>query len=643
MTDSPLPCVISIDPPMSRDLDDAIAAVRDSDGGWTVDVCIPDVPSVVVPGSPTDVSARRMVTSRYRGSFVKDAMLPEDVVNGLSLSPRRSTPMCWFRIALSRDLVVTGISVSTIRHRTAARLTYLEADEALADPASRWHDRLVPLWDLAVALHASRRMRTGAAFDPDNHFYTDEEGMVSHLRAKESHRTHLLVMEIMIMTNAALAAHCAKAGIPIVYRNHVPQDTSSGFRTAVVNELREIEGLDAFAAAERLKGIGARIGRARFETNPGGHWGLDVPAYAWFTSPLRRYCDVVNLRALVHGVADDALTETAAHVQTVTTDLKDRISADHGQRARRAIAGHVISGHAAVLADWDLHTVLRACSENGVIDDLLVTDLRRRLARGVMSGKDVESVFTFGRDVLDPSVVSEVETWLRNDAQRQTMLARDMVERQRIVRIPTLPGGGDDVHGAMLRIAEILEIEWPDAPPATTDRDAVVDAARDHPNPKGALLELATAKGATVTFDDPVRVGADHAPRFTVVARWRLGETRLDERGSASTVKAAAREASWLLLDTLNDDVRVEPVTETKGPVQNAEKHPKNVLLEYAQAHGGRLTFENAVRKGPDHSPSFSVRATYEHVGREIVGTGSGASRKEAEKAAAREIIERMG
>jgi exoribonuclease R len=71
-----MPTVISIDPPHSRDLDDAVSVVKDADG-WTVDVCVPDVPSLVHPGDPLDERAMRRVMKRYVGSIIKEPMIQD--------------------------------------------------------------------------------------------------------------------------------------------------------------------------------------------------------------------------------------------------------------------------------------------------------------------------------------------------------------------------------------------------------------------------------------------------------------------------------------------------------------------------------------------------------------------------------------
>lgn len=637
------PCVISIDPPLSRDLDDAIHAERQGDG-WILDVCIPDVPSLLEVGSPEDMEARRKVLTRYGGSFIKDGMLSEAMVASLSLSPHRRTPMCWFRIVLDSDLRPVDVNIRTIKHRTDARLTYLEADGILKDSRHPRHRAVQDMWELAMALHARRRLRTGAAFDPERHVYTTEDGIVAQLSAKESHQTHLLVMEIMILANEALALHAQRTGAEIIYRNHVPREASSGLREEFVREMQAVRGLSSEEALERLRHLNARLGAATFGVTAQGHWGLDVPAYAWFTSPLRRYCDVVNLRAIVHGMRDGDAVATARHIDETMRTAKEASSMHHGFRSRSQIARQIAVNDLKGLDAWDVHTIMRACNENGIIDPIVDTIVRQRMAEGRMTGKDIESVFVTGRDVLDAEVVTEMTQWLLADRQRQFVLAKDMVLRQRIEDMPRKADGTPDTLAAMRAVAERLGIMLPEFD-SHEERDETMarsnekgDPVVDHPNPKGALLELATARKADVSFEQTGRVGPSHDPRFTVKSTWTKDGDIRSASASASNVKLATKASAWTLLQQVEDlAADHEPtVAELVG------KPAKSALLEHAAKHRGHVVFTPAAMTGPPHRPTFQVAATYRKGDSVLSADGAGSSRKEAEAEAAARIIAQL-
>lgn len=632
--DGMLPEVISIDPPTSTDLDDAVAAVR-TDTGWIVDVCIPDVPSIVDPGGRLDRIARERAFTRYGGDFIREAMLPSDVTERLSLSPRGDRPMAWFRIALSHDLQVEGLEIKRISHRTHARLAYLEADQILADEGRELNLRLCALSELAEALHRDRVRKAGAVFDVRQHVYTNEEGLVATLSAKDSHRSHLIVMEMMILTNAALAAHCRTNGIPIIYRNHVPRDSAESLRAAM--RLQSDAMADANGSAKRAyaEQLAARVGTAECGVSPEGHFGLGLSQYAWFTSPLRRYCDIVNLRSLLYGIADPDPASTAAHI-----DGRMRIEREHhGAHHRRRIVSHVLAGRRSFLKDYDLHTIVRACAENGVIDDLLIEEMRLRLDEGTVSGKDIESIFTYGREVIGERDVQGVIGWLAADAARMTMFSRDMLGRGRLERLPTV-AGVPDIGATMDRIAELLNFGVePGAFPAASatapdERPSRGDAGV---NSKGALLELATAHKARVAFGKASRVGPPHDPEFTVEVTWSLDDRTTTESGSGRSVKEAERVASARLLEQLPSKA-AKPVR-AKAPIS---ANPKSTIMEMAAAEGSVATFVTMATDGPAHRPRFHVRGTYLRNGGEISADGSGPTRKEAERSAAAALIDML-
>lgn len=626
--DGVLPWVATIDPPMSADRDDAIGVTFDELGGWIVDICVPDVPSVIAAGSEDDLNARERLFTRYSGTGINKNMLPDDVVEAMSISADRDQPMGWFRITLTADLLVSDLRVERITHRSAAQLSYLEADEILQDASHPLHDRIDAMWRLACSLHARRRSKTGAIFDEKAFVATTEEGVLEQLEAKESHRTHLVVMEIMILANQVLADHAQKTGLPVIYRNHVPVETGSGFRQDVIKEMNRISGMAPATAADRMIRLAHRIGRAGFGTTPKGHWGLDVEQYAWFTSPLRRYCDIVNLRALLHGEADTDIAETIVHLSAE----RMRLGGMHGLRQRSAIARHVARGEVADMQNYDLHTIIRACLEQEVRGPILDQEVRSRLADGNVSGKDIESVFTLGKSVLAEEVPADVITWLAGDAQRQIVLVRDMVMRQRMARVPTTTDGKLDLVEAMRQMSGILGADIPVADELHTTE------APDRSNPKGALLELGTARKATVEFVETARIGPPHDRRFTVEARWTENGQTSRTSASDTTVKTASKGAAFAMLTLLRPnggDTTPEALT---IPTGNA----KSRMLEIAAARKANVAFRLVETSGPPHNPVFVMEAVYETPGTKITGQGRASSKKEAERLASQDVMEQL-
>lgn len=565
MTDETLD-VVTIDPPMSVDLDDAVDVRDRPGGGYVVDVCLPDLPAFVEPGSPTDARGMEIGFTRYAASYIRKPLWDEGVVGRLSLRPGDARPMIWVRLSLDDELDVVDLAVKRILAKTSARLSYLRADEILSDKRNVLHSKINRMWSLAKRLYARRHARAGALFDPASGLYTTEEGVMAQLAVKERHQSHLIVMELMILANSSLALHCRARSVPILYRNHKPQDHSCGFRAEVLRELASIHADSFKAATERMISLGARIGPAVVGPECEGHWGLDLPAYAWFTSPLRRYVDLVNLRALVDGTVAPDLAGLGARLTTLHQEEKQRRLDQFAEAARRRIAKHVADGDAAELAAYDFHLILKSCAEHGGDAEKLAAELVTRRDAGRLSGKDVEGVFTYGRALFPESVVAELAAWIVADDARTLALLRDMVQRQRIVRIPQHADGSAALAAGFALVAEQFDLPLPadfaarmeletrevprprSAPCASAVERASRDAPIPHPNPKGALLEFATTRRAVASFSEPVRSGPPHDPRFEVAARWTDGFATKTSVGTGSSVKAAEKVAAYRML-----------------------------------------------------------------------------------------------
>ncbi len=622
------PRTISIDPPGARELDDAIAATPLPGGGWIVDVCLPDVPSLVPHGSATDAAARRLGVVTYSGTSTRVPMLPKRLVQSTSLSPDRDGPVVHVRLAVGPDGRASVLDVSRIMHRTAARLSYQEADRALADPDGPHHEEMRRLWDLTMVLHARRAAGTGARFDLASRTYTNEEGREMRMDSASAHRSNLIVMETMILANATLAAHAERLGLPILYRNHRLGDMRHGDRTRAVAELAQIEGIDRKEADARLRSMMQLLGPAEVGTEALGHFGLDLPAYAWFTSPLRRYVDVVNLRALLDAHRDPDLEGLASWLTQIHRTQKQSNSEHHGRVSRALIIGHLRHDRQDELRMWRIHTILRALEENPDHDARrAVSHIAMRMAGDELSGKDIATLVDTSEALFGREVHERVLAWIEEDDGRIERLHERRMEMARM--------NGDDADadaGA--------EMEAMGADPQPATHPAIRSVPRDDAdgvNHKGVLLERAMAAGASVDYDRRTS-GPPHAPVFTVSAVWNNQQRRLTSQGVARTVKAAEQQASRAMIDMLGE------VVETASPIDRApapELHPKSALLEMAQVRKElSLRFGEAVREGSHHAPTFSVGVRIDDGRGSRTFVGRGGSKKEAEREASRRALD---
>jgi len=329
----------TIDPATARDFDDAISAEALDGGGTRVWVHIADVSAFVAPGSLVDREAWRRGTSVYVPGRV-EPMLPEALSNdACSLVPGLE------RAAVTVELDFDGADVKRASfHRSTicsdARLDYERVDRAFAgrEPAEEpWAAPLAAARSVSAALH-ERRLRQSAleleTSEPEFRF--DVGGHVAESRPSEQTESHRLIEHLMIAANEQVAKVLAERRVPALYRVHerpdgesakrlVEQLASLGVATPPAREhLTPSEAADVIAACSRLVSQHVeRVGHGRdaltflilrslkqayYDPEPLGHAGLGLTHYTHFTSPIRRYPDLVVHRALlsVVGAGDEA-------------------------------------------------------------------------------------------------------------------------------------------------------------------------------------------------------------------------------------------------------------------------------------------------------------------------------------------------
>lgn len=311
--------VFTIDPDDARDFDDAICLQRAGAGRWKLWVHIADVSHYVKAGSPLDQEAKRRGNSSYLVDRVIP-MLPEELSNELcSLKPRvdRLTKCVEFLLNDEGKVLQTDFYPAVIQSKQ--RLTYAEALQILENPAKG---------ELAETLHQAgrfaqairkRRFEAGSLdLDfPETKIRLDGEGRISSIEQHGTDASHQLIEEFMLLANEAVATRLMKLKKPAIYRTHEAPDPGrlAGYREDVLGHSIPCGNLSKPAEVQKLfvhlsdLAIGAalKIGflkslnRARYTVDPLGHYGLAKKKYAHFTSPIRRYADLVVHRSLFSG------------------------------------------------------------------------------------------------------------------------------------------------------------------------------------------------------------------------------------------------------------------------------------------------------------------------------------------------------
>jgi len=316
--------LVTIDGDDAKDYDDAVYCERTRGGGWRLIVAIADVGHYVSPGSALDTEARERGTSVYFPNRVLP-MLPEALSNGLcSLVPDEDRLCLCCELRVSDDGRITRSRFFEGVMRSAARLTYREVGEFLERPDARHAPRLEALRERLLALHgiyrSFTRYRSGRGAleldTPELKLKFDEAGRVAALVEQPRNDAHRLIEECMIAANVAAARFLDRHRVPTLYRVHgLPEidrlETLRQFLREFGLWLPPAEEVKPEHLRDLLQKIGDRPDAVLISTavirsmpqavyQPGniGHFGLALEHYAHFTSPIRRYPDLVVHRGI---------------------------------------------------------------------------------------------------------------------------------------------------------------------------------------------------------------------------------------------------------------------------------------------------------------------------------------------------------
>jgi ribonuclease R len=338
LRDTPL---VTIDGEDARDFDDAVFAEPDGDG-FRLIVAIADVAHYVRPGSALDAAARTRGNSVYFPDRVVP-MLPEALSNGwCSLRPQEDRACLFVEIHIDAGGRKQSHRFGRGLMRSAARLTYEQVQRA----HDAGDDLGMPLQSLYVAFRALLAARTArGTLDldlPERKVVLDAGGKVLGVTPRPRLDSHRLIEEFMVLANVAAAEELERLHQPAMYRVHAPpSDDKLGFLRDFLHGLGialpagdQVHPRDLDRVLQRVAGTPEAPlvndvmlrsqSQAEYSRDNIGHFGLALPRYAHFTSPIRRYADLLVHRALIRGLrlgpgglADDEVPgfeATAAHI-----------------------------------------------------------------------------------------------------------------------------------------------------------------------------------------------------------------------------------------------------------------------------------------------------------------------------------------
>lgn len=351
---------VTIDGETSKDFDDAVVAWKLPNGNYHLGVSIADVAHYVKAGSALDKEAYERGTSTYLTDRVLP-MLPERLSNGIcSLNPNaeRLTMTCEMEIDLQGNVVKHEIFPAVIK--SAARMTYTAVNQILDD-----HDEsvraqyadLTPMFDQMGELHHilwKMRHRRGAIdFDePEAKIIVDDEGHPTDIEVRERGTSERMIESFMLAANETVAKHYYQLHVPFLYRVHETPDSEKikSFYEFINNIGVVAKGDTENVKPRMLQAILAKIEdqpvepvvqimmlrsmkQAKYADQLLGHFGLAAKYYTHFTSPIRRYPDLMVHR-LVHWYMENGTSEKA---QDKFRDELDEIATHSSNRERRSI------------------------------------------------------------------------------------------------------------------------------------------------------------------------------------------------------------------------------------------------------------------------------------------------------------------
>lgn len=353
--------IVTIDGADAKDLDDAVTVTKNADGTYKLGVHIADVSHYVTEGSAMDTEAYDRATSVYLTDRVIP-MLPHRLSNGIcSLNPQvdRLTLSCEMTIDGSGKVIAHEIFQSVIK--TKERMTYTdvykiidEKDEVLRE---RYRD-LVPMFELmaelAEILRTKRADRGAIDFDfKESKVLVDNEGWPTDVVIRERTVAERLIEEFMLAANETVAEHFHWMDVPFIYRIHedpkpeklqrffefitnfgiVVKGTGNDIHPRALQEIVEsIEGMPEEPVISTM--MLRSMQQAKYYAESLGHFGLSTEFYTHFTSPIRRYPDLIVHRLIrTYLINGDVSKPTLAHWDAVMDEIADHTSG----RERRAV------------------------------------------------------------------------------------------------------------------------------------------------------------------------------------------------------------------------------------------------------------------------------------------------------------------
>lgn len=394
--------IITIDPADARDLDDAVSLVNNPDGTYTLGVHIADVSEYVTANSNLDKEAYRRGTSVYFPDRVIP-MLPTQLSNGVcSLNPNEPRLTLSVLMTLDNQYNLINYQIKKSLIQSTTRFSYDEVQAILDGKVDHPHRAmLLKMAEITQKFEHDRQLRGEITFNvPEPKIVLDHDGKIATVYSQPHTLSHRIIETFMILTNEVVAEHCNKLQIPFVYRIHEKPDPIKVIR--FINALEpfniqhhiDFENVDGHQyqamldniTDENIKIIVSSLAlrsmqKAKYDPHCVGHFALGSTYYCHFTSPIRRYPDLL-IHRIIKMHLDNQLTNQqknqlhtyviAASQQSSQTEL-DAVAAEREVDALKcaeymqAHIGETFSGIVNGITDFGVFVYIPANTAEGLV------------------------------------------------------------------------------------------------------------------------------------------------------------------------------------------------------------------------------------------------------------------------------------
>lgn len=663
----------TVDSEYTKDFDDAVS-ISTFPKGTEILVAIADPTTKVSPASKIDLRAQEAAATIYTRDYATKKMFPAHVSEGeSSLLEGVERDCLLFRIIIGNDLQVIEFTPMIGSIKVEKRLTYKDIPGIAADVEHDFHAPIKAAIVLAEALLKGRRQKGALAlYDLNQFLLTDEEGNLQQMESSSDTIGHVLVQELMILTNSLTAQYMLKNNIPAVYRNHVAKLAAP----PTTDLLQTIETLLQGGTNRELatSKINALVGRAKYEATANGHYGLNLLAYMHITSPLRRYPDTMNVRQLkAHLLKSDyvyAQTDISAISSKINETLEARRNAtsDHFKSVVIKSAQNLIgAGRLKAMDSAQLSLALKSIrQEDGSLPIELCGEIADRLANNTLADNVLDRLFfQIERSAIPDNLKSAMSAWLYATPAKSMHLIGFSTQKNYLSEFEvkcTSSKYGFEAKTNIKRISDGLSFSGygkaarkkdaeqmatvdviakavgiPTLDDTTHDAESpsagpqAASSATIAGNPKGTLLEICARTKVSPPIFSITASGPTHLPSFVCSAKLKVkGVDLLVISDPFTSKKTAEADAARLMLLKLEGTTGA-PVC---GPMINDSGNPVGDIQEAMQKSGLPLPdYQFVTIKA--HPPSFKCSLKVNVYGVVNTFTSTSSSKAEAKKQAA--------